>query len=132
MQLETDEAKVYEPQIAAGKPKIKVGPIIIGAILITIPILITLFISVPELWQTIVGAKSEIIKGAFIGLSTLPVLLFVVIKGGKVWYKKWWAWLAFSVTIIAVVTISLVGNTQSAPADMGMEMQEMPMDKGMY
>ena len=133
MQLETDEVEQYEAQLAVNKPKVKIGTMVIGAVLITIPILITLFITVPELWQTIMSAKGEIIKGACIGLSTLPVLLFIVIKGGKTWYKRWWAWLAFSITVIAVVTLSLVGNTQSSSNDMNMDMNtEMQMDKGMY
>lgn len=130
MQLKTNEAKVYNTQVVAGRPKIKVGTIILGVLLIAIPILITLFISMPQLWQTIMGAKGEIIKGAFIGLSTLPVLMFVAIKGGKTWYKKWWSWLAFGITIIAVVAISLVGNTQGSSA--GMDMQGMSMNRGMY
>lgn len=124
MQLKTDEVKVY-----AQRSQIKVGSIIIGVLLIAIPILIALFISMPQLAQVLLGAKSEIIKGMIIGVSTLPVILFVAIKGGKVWYKKWWAWAAFSVTIIAVLVISLLGAPQGASADMGI--QDQYMDKGM-
>lgn len=128
MQLERNKAKVYDTQVNAKKSQIKVGSIIIGVLLIAIPILIALFISMPELWQAILVAKSEIVKGIVIGVSTLPVILFVAIKGGKTWYKKWWAWAAFSVTIIAVLVISLSGAPQGAEPDMGM--QDMYMDEG--
>ena len=103
---------------------------VIGIMLITIPILITLFMTMPELCQGIMSARGEIIKGAVIGLSTLPVLLFVVIKGGNAWYRKWWAWVACGITVIAVVAISLLGTTSMAPTnDMGR--MEMQMGEGM-
>ena len=117
-------------QLSAKKPKIKIGTMVIGVMLIAIPILITLFMTMPELWQGIMSAKGEIIKGAVIGLSTLPVLLFVVIKGGNSWYRKWWAWVACGITVIAVVAISLLGTTSMAPTnDMGR--MEMQMGEGM-
>ena len=131
MKLETNQKDLYDMQPTTGKSKLKVGTIIMGILLIAIPILITLFMSRPELWQAIMGAKGEIIKGAVIGLSTLPVLLFVVIKGGNAWYKKWWAWVACGITLIAVVTISLLGVTGSNPSDDAGTM-EMQINKGMY
>lgn len=130
MELETSKEQAYDMQLSAKKPKIKIGTMVIGIMLIAIPILITLFMTMPELWQGIMSAKGEIIKGAVIGLSTLPVLLFVVIKGGNVWYRKWWAWVACGITVIAVVAISLLGTTSMAPTnDMGR--MEMQMGEGM-
>lgn len=128
MQLERNKAKTYDTQVNAKKSQIKVGSIIIGVLLIAIPVLIALFVSMPQLGQSVLAAKSEIVKGMVIGVSTLPVILFVAIKGGKTWYKKWWAWAAFSVTIIAVLVISLSGAPQGAELDMGM--QGMYMDEG--
>ena len=130
MELETSKEQAYDMQLSAKKPKIKIGTMVIGIMLIAIPILITLFMTMPELWQGIMSAKGEIIKGAVIGLSTLPVLLFVVIKGGNAWYRKWWAWVACGITVIAVVAISLFGTTSMAPTnDMGR--MEMQMGEGM-
>ena len=61
---------------------------------------------------------------------TVTVLLFVVIKGGNAWYRKWWAWVACGITVIAVVAISLLGTTSMAPTnDMGR--MEMQMGEGM-
>ena len=130
MELETSKEQAYDMQLSAKKPKIKIGTMVIGVMLIAIPILITLFMTMPELWQGIMSAKGEIIKGAVIGLSTLPVLLFVVIKGGNAWYRKWWAWVACGITVITVVAISLLGTTSMAPTnDMGR--MEMQMGEGM-
>lgn len=128
MQLERNKAKVYDTQVNAKKSQIKVGSIIIGVLLIAIPVLIALFVSMPQLGQAVLAAKNEIVKGMVIGVSTLPVILFVAIKGGKTWYKKWWAWAAFSVTVVAVLVISLVGAPQDAGSDMGM--QGMYMEEG--
>lgn len=128
MQLERNKAKVYDTQVNAKKSQIKVGSIIIGVLLIAIPVLIALFVSMPQLGQAVLAAKNEIVKGMVIGVSTLPVILFIAIKGGKTWYKKWWAWAAFSVTVVAVLVISLVGAPQGAESDMGM--QGMYMEEG--
>ena len=73
------------------------------------------------------SAKKPKIK---IGTMVIPVLLFVVIKGGNAWYRKWWAWVACGITVIAVVAISLLGTTSMAPTnDMGR--MEMQMGEGM-
>lgn len=135
MQIETDEVKVCDTQTAMKKPQLKVGSIIIGILLISIPIFIALCISMPQLWQALIAAKGEILKGMFIGASTLPVILFVAIKAGKRWYKVWWAWTALTVTAVAVLSISLLGTPQGGQPGMGgqdMYMNEGMMDKGMY
>lgn len=130
MELEIRKKQAYDTQIASKKTKIKIGTILIGIMLIAVPILITLFITMPDLWQAIVYAKNEILKGIFIGLSTLPVLLFVALKGGETWYKKWWTWIVCVVTVGIVVALSLVGTTSMDPGQ-DMDSIDIQMGKGL-
>lgn len=130
MELEVRKKQAYDTQFSSRKPKLKIGTILIGIMLIAIPILITLFITMPDLWQAIVYAKSEILKGIFIGLSTLPVLIFVALKGGETWYKKWWTWIVCIVTVGTVVALSLLGTTSIGPAQ-NMDSIGIQMGKGL-
>ncbi|MEF9960550.1 MAG: hypothetical protein RR448_06715 [Niameybacter sp.] len=129
MNLETKQ----NIEVVTKKQKLTVGTIILGIGLISIPIIITLFLTVPELGQKILEAKSEIFKGMFIGVTILPVFLFVTIKGGKVWYKQWWNWAAIGITCIALVTITLVSTFtgQSQGLDEGVSIENgMDMEDG--
>lgn len=122
MNLETEEN--YE--LAAKKPALSVGTILLGLLLISISVIITLFITMPEFAEALLQAKGQILKGVMVGATTLPVLLFITIKGGKKWYKQWWSWVAVGITCVALVTITFVGTSGSQPQDLngGMNMEE--------
>lgn len=115
------------------KDRPKVSTIAISLLMIGISISIALLICIPDLWQQIMMIKWDILKGALVGISALPVFLFVTIKGGKEWYKKWWVWVSIAITLIAIVTIVMLKGSPGA-GSMGMPSMEagMPsMDGGM-
>lgn len=128
MELEVRKKQSYEGQISSKKPKMKIGTILMGMMLVAIPVVITLFITMPDLWGMMVDAKSDILKGVAIGLSTLPVLIFIALKGGETWYKKAWTWIVGIITIGAVVVLSLAGTTSMESMqdmnDMDIQMDE--------
>lgn len=128
MELEVRKKQSYEGQISSKKPKMKIGTILMGMMLVAIPVVITLFITMPDLWGMMVDAKSDILKGVAIGLSTLPVLMFIALKGGETWYKKAWTWIVGIITIGAVVVLSLAGTTSMESMqdmnDMDIQMDE--------
>ena len=114
------------------KPIPSVGTIVLGLVLISISIIVTLFITMPELGQSIIQAKGEILKGLLIGVTILPVFLFITIKGGKTWYKQWWSWAAVGITCIALVTITLVNIFGNQPKDMNDDINNgMNIEEGM-
>lgn len=132
MQLETKQ----NVENVVKKPTLSIGSIILGICLISIPIIVTLFIAIPSLGQTLLQEKSEIMKGMIIGITILPVFLFVAIKGGKLWYKQWWSWVAVGVTCIALVSITFIGSFggSNQSMDNGMNMEDgmnMGGDMGM-
>lgn len=118
MQLETN--------VIMGKTKkkerLKVSTAIIAVLMIGISVLIALFVCMPDLWQQFMMVKWEVFKGALIGIGILPVLLFVTIKGGKEWYKKWWVWASVVIVMGALVTIVILkgNNLVSTGGNMGM------------
>lgn len=130
MELEVRKKQSYEGQISSKKPKMKIGTILMGMMLVAIPVLITLFITMPDLWGIMVDAKSDILKGVAIGLSTLPVLIFIALKGGETWYKKAWTWIVGLITIGAIVVLSLVGTT-SMESMQDMNDMEIQIDKSL-
>lgn len=115
------------------KPRlVQASTIMVGVLIIAIPIIVALLATKPELWQMIKDAKWEIIKGAGIGVSILPVFIFVTIKGGAMWYKKWWSWAAIGVTCVALVGIIMIADPSQAMGGMnGMDAMQ-GMNGGMY
>nr|WP_307992588.1 hypothetical protein [uncultured Niameybacter sp.] len=111
---------------AVKKQTLSVGTIVLGVALISVSIILTLLITVPELAQAIIQAKGQIFKGLFIGVTILPIFLFVTIKGGKTWYKQLWSWIAVGITCVALIGITLGSTFMNQPKDMngGMQMEE--------
>lgn len=100
--------------------KSNIGTLLIGLLIILIPVTIGGLINMPEMMEWIKGSWKEIAKSAVVGFSMLPVILFVTIKGGAVWYKKWWTWGLLIVGVAAIFTLSIIGVGTGA-GDAGME-----------
>ncbi|OON93173.1 MAG: hypothetical protein ATN32_09120 [Candidatus Epulonipiscium fishelsonii] len=84
---------------------------IINAILITLlTISISMIITFPEIRQILLNSKSEISKSFLIGLSVLPVMIFVINNGGKNWTKNKLSWIVLLITCGAIFYISISGN----------------------
>lgn len=114
MELETNQTSIKL------RKKTKTTTIILGVILVTIPVCVALFMSMPGLLMALKSSLGEITRGAVIGVSALPVLLFVGIKGGNEWYKKVWCWCVLVLMVIGISLIVFLGNPSSADAGMGM------------
>ncbi|MGL6174470.1 MAG: hypothetical protein ACRC1P_07660 [Cellulosilyticaceae bacterium] len=91
--------------------KAKGTTILLGFSLILVPIAIGVLMTMPQVMTWITISWKEIIKGAVVGLSILPVILFATIKGGAMWYKKVWVWGLITVAVLVVMAISLMGET---------------------
>ncbi|MGL4345043.1 MAG: hypothetical protein ACRCTE_07595 [Cellulosilyticaceae bacterium] len=92
------------------KNKTKASTVITGFLLVAIPILIGLLVCFPAVTGWAMMSKAQIIKGVMIGLSGLPVLLFITIKGGVDWYKRWWTWTILALTIITLLLIVVLSK----------------------
>lgn len=90
--------------------KLKVSTIFIGLGILIIPIGIGVLINMPEVMEWVKLYWKEISKGIMIGVSILPVMLFVTIKGGGCWYKRWWTWGLLVIVIAMVIGISFLGS----------------------
>lgn len=116
------------------RSKFNIGNLVIGLLIILIPIMIGALINRPELLEWIKTSWKEIAKAAVVGFSMLPVILFVTIKGGEGWYKKWWTWALIAIGVIAIFIISIVGVNSSSMGDMenmgGMNKMESRGDMG--
>lgn len=112
MELETNQAS-----LKVGKKTNKMT-ILVGVLLVGVPVCVALFINKPELFQTLKNFKWDILKGAVMGLSSLPVLIFVGIKGGSNWYKKIWCWAILAIMLVGILTMVLMGSTSTMPQDM--------------
>ncbi|MGL4800067.1 MAG: hypothetical protein ACRCWY_11840 [Cellulosilyticaceae bacterium] len=106
MELETQQAVT----ITAKKEKVKVSTIIGGIIILAVSIGIAVLICMPQTLQQIMMVKGEVMKGILLGLMSLPIFLFVTIKGGKIWYKKWWTWTAIGIVVIALSVVGVVAG----------------------
>lgn len=91
--------------------KVKGVTILIGFSLILVPIAIGVLMTMPQVMIGLATAWKEIMKGIVIGLSILPVILFVTIKAGTLWYKKAWVWIIIIIAVGTVITIGLIGET---------------------
>lgn len=91
--------------------KVKGTTILGGLALMLVPIAIGVLMTMPQVMTWLIVSWKEIIKGGVVGLSILPVILFATIKGGTMWYKKVWTWGMILIAVVAVVTISLMGET---------------------
>lgn len=117
---------------AVKKPTLSVGTIVLGVALISVSIILTLFITIPELAQALIQAKGQILKGLFIGVTILPIFLFVTIKGGKTWYRQLWSWIAVGITCVALIGITFVSIFMNQPKDMNGDMNNgMQIEEGM-
>lgn len=126
MQLQTSKNTEY-----GYKPN--VGTIIVGLLIILIPITIGGLINMPEMMEWIKSSWKEIAKAAVVGFSMLPVILFVTIKGGSLWYKKWWTWGLLIIGVVSIFTLSILGTGTGGGVDAGMEaMNYMEGGKGFY
>lgn len=125
MQLQTNKNREmgYRPNI---------GTLLLGLLIILIPVTIGGLINMPELTEWIKGSWKEIVKSSIVGFSMLPVILFATIKGGELWYKKWWTWGLIVIGVIAIFMLSIMGSGISAGND-GMEaMNYMSSEKEFY
>lgn len=96
------------------KNKVPVSTIITAFLLIIIPIVIGVLVCIPSFGQWMVTSKGEIFKGVLIGLSILPIFLFITIKGGEAWYKRWWTWGVVAVAMIVLVLVVVFGKGGTA------------------
>ncbi|ONI42316.1 hypothetical protein AN639_12580 [Candidatus Epulonipiscium fishelsonii] len=84
---------------------------IVGAVLIILlTISISMIITFPEIRQSLLDAKSEILKSFIIGLSILPVMIFIIHNGGKNWTKSKLSWIILIIACGAVFYISVSGE----------------------
>lgn len=100
------------------RTKFSFQTLILGIVFISISIILTLLVAIPELTQAVLAAKGEILKGVIVGITILPVLLFVTIKGGKFWYKKLWSWLSIGITCVALIAITLASVSRNELSDL--------------
>lgn len=106
MQLQTNtNQRAYRP---------KVSTILLGLIIVFIPIMIGVLMNMPQVLEWVKISWKEIAKGGVVGFSILPVVLFTTIKGGTIWYKRWWTWGLIGIAVVAVVVISLLGSPESS------------------
>lgn len=99
-----------------GKNKVPVSTVITAFLLILIPIVMGALVCIPEFGQWLLFSKGDILKGIFIGISILPIFLFITIKGGATWYRRWWAWgvVALSMFVLVLIVILGKGSTGSS------------------
>ena len=95
--------------------KVKVSTIIVGILFICVSVVIALFVTNPTLLQQVMAQKGDILKGALIGVSALPIFLFLTIQGGKTWSKKWWVWVGIALTLcILLVIVAVMGSSTAS------------------
>lgn len=116
------------------KNKVKASTVMMGFLLIIIPVLMGVLVCIPTFGQWVIASKGDIFKGFIVGVSLLPVLLFIAIKGGEIWYKRWWTWgiIAVSIGILALIVVmskGVVGGTvppaEGQMMDQGVQMGGM-------
>ncbi|MGL4736771.1 MAG: hypothetical protein ACRCW2_04870 [Cellulosilyticaceae bacterium] len=116
------------------KNKVPVSTVITAFLLITIPVVMGLLVCVPAFGQWMLASKGDILKGALIGLSILPIFLFITIKGGTVWYKRWWTWGVVTLAMAVLVLVVIFGKGGvTAPMGGGVSTPQSPgnmMGKG--
>lgn len=104
---------------ASVERKTKVSVVMVGFILILVPAIIGFLLCMPTFGQWIMNSKGELFKGAVIGFSSLPIFLFITIKGGERWFKSWWTWSILSVVLILMVVVVFVSKGSVQGSEMG-------------
>lgn len=117
MELQTQKGET----VTSNREQLKVSTIFLAIVMIALSVSVALFICKPDLWQQVMMVKGDLLKGAVIGFTALPVLLFVTIKGGKTWFKKWWVWASISITVIGLILVATLsgGSSNSGMPNMG-------------
>lgn len=87
------------------KKSFNLGAMITGIAMIAIPVIVGIFVTKPELLDLLLASKVDVLKGGLMGFSILPVFLFVGIKGGATWYKRFWAWLLILMGTVIIGTL---------------------------
>lgn len=101
MELQTNERQ----EVISLKKQTKVLTIVLGIALILIPVGITVILNVQGIFETLKTNLGEIGRGIIIGITTLPVMIYIGLKTEGKWYKKAWAWILLVIMIGGILAV---------------------------
>ena len=97
-------------EIISLKKKTKILNVVLAIALIIIPVGIAVLMNVQGVLGTLKMHIGEIGRGIVIGVTTLPVMIYIGIKTEGKWYTKVWAWVVLMLMLVGILAVVFFMN----------------------